>query len=440
YGVGSRETYQFLRTAHELYAARHDGSPESPLLGVDAYVDFFTLDGEATVIPLPSAEVRVAPSGRGFDVRIAQPDGRSSEKKLEVGTPPRLLRPIPAELREAVQFASDRRRLGVTPLGTSHGFDASGDFTSFIIWVNGKGILVDPSSEALAYLDQIGVAPQDVLYVFLTHVHADHDAGLVEKLMSGSQTRVIASDPVFHAFIEKARLVTGRDFEREGLVRHISANPGHRVRIEVADELARLDTRWNLHPIPTNGFKLTFGGRTLGYSGDTQYDPAMLEDLRRRGTLTEPQFEDLMYFFWTRDGKPTVDLLYHEAGIPPIHTDKEALRALPDAVAGRISLVHIADGDVPPGFAPGKPRLFAAQLLLPPTPRSRRPVLLETIRSVTYLYDMPPETLETLLHGAEVVTHFPDEVIIREGPVGPREPVHFQIIAEGRVSVRDGRR
>src|SRR5215470_4573836 len=44
HGVGSRETYHFLRTAHELYAARHDGSLESPLLGVDAYVDFFTLD------------------------------------------------------------------------------------------------------------------------------------------------------------------------------------------------------------------------------------------------------------------------------------------------------------------------------------------------------------------------------------------------------------
>jgi CRP-like cAMP-binding protein len=67
-------------------------------------------------------------------------------------------------------------------------------------------------------------------------------------------------------------------------------------------------------------------------------------------------------------------------------------------------------------------------------------VLLETMRSVAYLYDMPPDTLETLLHGAEVVSHFPDEVIIREGPVAPGEPVHFQIIADGRVSVRDGRR
>jgi CRP-like cAMP-binding protein len=62
------------------------------------------------------------------------------------------------------------------------------------------------------------------------------------------------------------------------------------------------------------------------------------------------------------------------------------------------------------------------------------------MRSVAYLHDLPSDTLETLLHGAEVVTHFPDEVIIREGPVAPGEPVDFQIIADGRVSVRDGRR
>src|SRR5262245_2931187 len=440
YGVGSRETYHFLRTAHELYGARRDSSQESPLLGVDAYVDFFVLDGKATVIPLPSAEVQVAPSGRGFDVRITQPDGRSSEKKLEVGTPSRLLRHIPIELRAAIQFASERPRFGVTPLGTSHGFDASGDFTSFIIWINGKGILVDPSSEALAYLDQIGVAPADVLYVFLTHVHADHDGGLVEKLVGGSPTRVIASDPVFRAFVEKARLVTGRDFERERLVTPISANPGHRVRIEVTGDYAELETRWNLHPIPTNGFKLTFGGRTFGYSGDTQYDPPTLEDLRRRGMLAEPHFQDLMYFFWTPDGKPTVDLLYHEAGIPPIHTDKKALRALTDAITDKMSLVHIADKDVPRGFAPGKPRLFATQVLLPMTPRSRGRVLLGAMRHVAYLYDMPSTTLETLLHGAEIVTNFPDEVIIRQGPVAPGEPMHFQIVADGRVSVRDGRR
>src|SRR5262245_60130574 len=156
--------------------------------------------------------------------------------------------------------------------------------------------------------------------------------------------------------------------------------------------------------------------------------------------LAEAHFQDLMYFFWTPDGEPTVDLLYHEAGIPPIHTDKDALRALPDGITGRMSLVHIADGDVPQGFAPRKPRLFGTQVLLPPTPRSRRRALLETMQHGAYMYDVPSNTLETLLHSAEIVTHFPDEVIIRKGRVAAGEPMHFQIIADGRVSVRDGRR
>src|SRR5262249_39533121 len=191
---------------------------------------------------------------------------------------------------------------------------------------------------------------------------------------------------------------------------------------------------------PTTGFKLSFGGRTFGYSGDTQYEPRLLAELRDRGQLSPQHFDDLMYFLWTRDGKPAVDLMYHEAGIPPIHTDKANLRALPEAVTSRMSLVHIADQDVPDGFVPSKPRLFETRVLVPPTARSRERLLLETMRLVAYLSDMPDETIETLLHGGEIVTHPPDAVIVRKGPVGVNEPLHFHIVTDGRVNVRDGRR
>ena len=98
------------------------------------------------------------------------------------------------------------------PLGTSHGFDPEGDQTSFVIWINDRGILVDPSPEALGYLDHMGVAHADLLYVFLTHVHSDHDGGLLEKLLGGSRTTIIASDVVFLSFMEKARLITRYDW------------------------------------------------------------------------------------------------------------------------------------------------------------------------------------------------------------------------------------
>ena len=440
YGVDSRETYDFLRAAYEIYGVRMDSNPDSPLLGIDDYVDFVTLEDGETVITVPSAEVRLRPSGRAVDVRIVQVDGRDTDKRLELAPPRRGAGSVPEDLQQAIRFATDRPRFGITPLGTSHGFDHAGDFTCFIVWINGKGILVDPSPEALTYLDQIGVADEDVPYVFLTHVHSDHDGGLIAKLISGSRTAVLASDPVFRAFVEKAQLITGHDVEGEGLVAHIPANPGRPVQLEIAGEIVDIETRWNLHPIPTNGFKLTFAGKTFGYSGDTQYDPRFLGQLRDRGRLTQGYFENLMYFFWTPEGVPTVDLLYHEAGIPPVHTDKHMLRVLPEPITSRTCLVHIADRDVPEGFVPRKPPSFETRVLLPPTRPSRERALLEPMRRVAYLYDTPAETLETLLRGAEVVTHAAESVIVRKGPVGRNEPLDFHIVTDGQVSVRDGPR
>jgi len=449
YGVPDRETYTFLLTAYEIYGVRK--APSHPILGLDHYVDFTVLEPDETVIPVHKedtggrrallGEVRVTPrASSGFDVRVVQANGRSTAKRMELTELRRMSAVIPDELCRAIRFATDRPRFGVTPLATSHGFDPAGDLTSFVIWVNGRGILVDPSPEALVYLEQIGVAPVDIPHVFLTHVHADHDGGLIEKLLSGSRTAVIASDTVFRAFAEKARLVTGHNFDREGLVKHMSANPGAPLTMEVGGETVTLESRWNLHPIPTNGFKVSFGGKTFGYSADTQYDPGLINQLRNQGKLSAAQYEDLMHFFWTADGTPRVDLLYHEAGLPPIHTDKEKLQALPEAVKARTFLVHIADKDVPKDFVPGKPRLFATQELLPPTDRTRDRILLDTLRLVSYLYDISPDALEELLRGARVHEYARDEVIIRKGQTGRGETLQFYVVADGEVAVKDGRR
>jgi CRP-like cAMP-binding protein len=347
---------------------------------------------------------------------------------------------VPPELARALRFGTDRPRFGVTPLGTSHGFDPEGDVTSFVVWISGRGILVDPSPEALLYLEQMGVAPLDVPYVILTHVHADHDGGLVEKLLSGHRTTVIASDVVFRCLAEKVELVTGHHIGREELALHVPANPGAPIALEIGGEAVTLETRWNLHPIPTNGFRLSVGGKVFGYAGDTQYDPELIADLYARGQLTREQRDDLLHFFWDAAGTPSVDLLYHEAGIPPIHTDRATLAALPDVVRARTFLVHIADPDVPSGFSPAKPTLFGTQVLLPSTAAARHRVLLEDLRLVSYLYDVPASTLEALIGGAAVREYATEEVIVRQGPVARGESLNFYVIVDGGAEVRDGRR
>jgi CRP-like cAMP-binding protein len=442
YAVPDRDTYELFRLAHETFAVRTGPDPASPVIPTDAYFAYTELaESRDTIVQARGgSEIRLRPSADGCDARIVDASGHVTGKQLSVSPPRRMSGLIPDACLDAVRLATERPHFGVTPLGTSHGFDPAGEVTSFVVWVNGKGILVDPSPESLIHLDRLGVAPVDVPYVFLTHVHADHDGGLLEKLLSGRRTTVLASDVVYRSLLEKMRLISGHDVESRGLIRHIPANPGQPTIIDLIGEPVRIDTRWNFHPIPTNGFRVSVGGLTFGYSGDTQYDPGRLAALHRKKRLSTEQYEALMHFFWTPDGTPTVDLLYHEAGIPPIHTELAHLRALPSAVKTRTRLVHIADREVSPADGLAKPSPFTTHVLLPPTAASRRRVLLDTIRLVGYLYDTPLEVLRELLDRAVVLKWAPDEIIIRKGPVASGESLHFFVVAAGEAAVKDGRR
>ena len=48
---------------------------------------------------------------------------------------------------------------GVTFLGTGHGFDTKDATSGHIIWINGKGIMVDPPPFSTAGLKYYGISP-----------------------------------------------------------------------------------------------------------------------------------------------------------------------------------------------------------------------------------------------------------------------------------------
>jgi len=450
YNVPDRETYALFRMLYEKYGVRQNCCATGTILDLDAYIDFVVLDDTARPLLIPSSQhstvphqtapglysVQIAALPHGsFEVSIVQANGRVATKTLEVHCPARRQKSIPDDLCRVIRFATDRPRFGVTPLGTSHGFDPSGDLTCFVIWVNGLGILVDPSPEGLEYLEHIGVSSADLPYIFLTHIHSDHDGGLISKLLSGRRTTIIASDVVFRLFVEKAKLITGQDFQQARLVEHIAANPGRPVVLDMAGERVTLQTRWNLHTIPTNGFIMAVENKTFGYAGDTQYDPTLLQQLLEAQQLTPAQYHDLRYFLWTEDGTPKVDLLYHEAGIPPIHTDKHTLTTLSEAMRSRTFLVHLADRDVPTGFMPSKPPLFATHVLFPATARSRSRTLIHALSLVSYMYDAPVEVMEELLRRCTLRVFASEEAIIRAGQVQYTEPLAFYVVADGQVEV-----
>eukprot|EP00980_Cylindrotheca_fusiformis_P029435 scaffold23476_cov125-Cylindrotheca_fusiformis.AAC.3 len=61
------------------------------------------------------------------------------------------------EKTSPVQSTFHPPSFGVTVLGNSHGFDKNGSTSGYVLWVNGRGIMVDPPPYSNATLEREGI-------------------------------------------------------------------------------------------------------------------------------------------------------------------------------------------------------------------------------------------------------------------------------------------
>lgn len=104
---------------------------------------------------------------------------------------------------------------------------------------------------------------------------------------------------------------------------------------------AMLNFFYELHSIPCIGFTVHYLNKSIYFSADTYYDPDGIKSICEKGFLTKERLELLTNGIWGHD------LIFHEAGVPPIHTPMKVLLNLPEKVKERLFLVHIAEKDIP---------------------------------------------------------------------------------------------
>lgn len=100
-------------------------------------------------------------------------------------------------------------KFGITVLGNSHGFDPNGDTSGFVIWINGQGIMVDPPPHSTALLLNSAIHPKSITGVILTHCHADHDAGTMQKIITEDKIHLLTTKTIFESLIRKYAGVSG---------------------------------------------------------------------------------------------------------------------------------------------------------------------------------------------------------------------------------------
>jgi glyoxylase-like metal-dependent hydrolase (beta-lactamase superfamily II) len=221
---------------------------------------------------------------------------------------------------------------GVTVLGNSHGFDKSGSTSGYVLWINGRGVMIDPPPYSSATLEREGIRPRTIVGIILTHCHADHDAGAFQKVLTGSPVVVITTPTIYKSFIRKYAALSSLS---PALLRHC-----HRYKPAIIGEPLRFQGAtfhftYTLHSIPCVGFRVEWRGRSMVFTGDHFNNPPALATLVEKGVLSKAREADL-------NNLPIqeTDLLLHESGAPPIHTPLDVLLKLPKEVKNRLYVVH----------------------------------------------------------------------------------------------------
>ncbi len=314
---------------------------------------------------------------------------------------------------------------GVTVIGSGHGFDPDSVTSGFIIWINGRGVLIDPPVDTTRWMRVNGVDSRLIEDVILTHCHADHDAGTLQKVLEEGRIRIHTTPTVIDSFVRKYKGLLGLNHEQVSALfdfHPICVNQD----VNIAGGIFHFV--YNFHPIPTLGFDVHFQGKRVAYSGDHLNDQAMLTRLHEEGLFSPARLAQLLQFRWD------ADIILHEAGVPPIHTPLSTLVELSPEIKTRLYVNHISAKSIPADsgltLAPtGVGKTLTLEVEPPPLWLPQR--MLDLFGGVDLFWQLSIIKVGEFLRIATYKKYRAGEVLVRTGSPGKE----FFLILSGEAEV-----
>lgn len=316
-------------------------------------------------------------------------------------------------------------RFGFTCLGASNGFDPDGTTSGFILWVNGKGIFIDPPAHSFSEIERNNIPISSIVGIILTHCHADHDAGTLQSMLRGNKVRIYTTKTIWDSFKRKYSSLLGVNkdfFDKICDFRQV------KVGKEINIENAVFKFHYALHSIPTIGFTVEFEGKTLFYSSDT-FVSDRTELLLKEGIISKKRYEFVM------DGFKKYDYVLHEAGAGIIHTDISKLN-FKTRQDQYIFAFHCAEKDYL-NYITSHPN---PNLIYPKQGVENTIVIVsqkrlskfDVLTSVKLFWDLPIRNIKDMEEHSEFEEYAPGEIIVKEGDTRNKD---FYIIVEGYIKL-----
>lgn len=222
---------------------------------------------------------------------------------------------------KASQPESSRREIpGLLSLfcfDSGDGFCVNKGSTSFMLNIGGSYMVFDPNIHALDMMRERGYDPGKVRAVFISHVHQDHNQGLMKFLEYNPDIMIITGEVVASSVSNFLCNILGSaaDAERYQVV---ALKLRQKNFVDLFNVSICCDISY--HSIPTVMTKIYFHDANLkrhvfAYSGDTIFDPVAFQS----GNFNREYARDLKHFF------DDTTVIIHEAGAGLFHTDPEDL-------------------------------------------------------------------------------------------------------------------
>ncbi|MCS7276184.1 MAG: MBL fold metallo-hydrolase [Dehalococcoidia bacterium] len=221
----------------------------------------------------------------------------------------------------------------LVPLGTGNAFTTPGRYWSGFL-LDGR-ILLDCPPTALPHLKRLGVPPQQVEAIFITHFHGDHFVGypflVLEYAYLSDRERDLevvvppGGGPFLEGFLDQVFPDLSRH-EANYRRLYVEARPGT-LQVAGGVRFWSVPMEHARGKLQAFGYRLELPGLTVAYSGDTEWSPSLLELARGADVLI-------------------VDCTYATRG--PEHMGLEDVRLLRSCLSPRtlLLLTHLGDDEV----------------------------------------------------------------------------------------------
>lgn len=353
------------------------------------------------------------------------------------------------QLAQSPEFQAARYRVvyegepAVIPITSSTGFDPKGGTSGHMIWNNGKVVFVDPPADILEFLYANHIPLEAVDGVMLTHVHEDHDPGVLPLLMTLPKAKLYTTASIQRMYVDKLYACSMGRIAREQFESLWDFQPLRMLDFMTINGL-RMQFYHGFHSNIAFGYNIFSTDKPVfGFSGDTFNDPTVLALIHHAekkpdgpiASLVRAENIWLLPFIAALTGGVSV----HEQGAAPLHTTADVLRAAEVVIqqmgnGGRIFAYHDALlslvskgldawGD---GFDNA---VWLKELGLPHKTSGSRRAQLERVRRV--IRTLPIDGLEALVRTGEVVQLVPGQVLMQQGDAADA----MYLILDGQLAV-----